>query len=959
MGRLTHLNFYPFSVFYKRKKPLVAICCLFLIISSITLFYVKGQTVTTIFSDGFESANFSSWTGSKSIASGVTPNIQSTVVYEGSQADKVAVVDGATESGTCVYKDLGASYSEINVRVYVQLSSIPKVGSVIEIIGFTDNGWLPNALGTRIDIVNYNGAPQWRLNYYNDGWQNTVIGSINSNTWYSVELSLSIASGTGETHLYINGAEVQSKTGLSNTGLGSSIRYFSLGVDDELGGNLLNVYFDSIIVANGYIGTTHSPTPTTTPTATPTPTAVPSPTISPTQSPTPTPTSSPQPTPSPSLTPTPTPTPTYLFSDNFEGGNLNSWSGTKTIGSGVTIGLQTATTQSNSYSLKVGVTDPSQENGAWLFKDLGNSYSVINTRVYVQITAKPATGTTLEVIGYSSNAWLPNPVGARVDVVNNNGVLQWRLNYYNNDWQDSTVGPISLNTWYCLEFRVVIASGTGETHLYINGAEVITRTGLTNNAPGNQVRYLSMGIDDEVGGNAFNVFYDSVAVAQSIIGPVSQVPTPTPTPSPTTTPSPTPTMTPTTTPSLSPSPTATPKPTISPTPTPPPAPTYRETNMNKPIQASWIANDGTLYAGSNNVLYKSTNQGVNWQSLLTFNSTNTYLSCVFVSKANSVFASPDSNTPLDSLGLWRSTDGGQTWARTLPLLGGCSIWSMTEDNLGNLYAGIYTTGSNGNATILRSVDGGAHWSILYYDSAARHVHCIAVDKANNNVYATLGDYRVNPLWQGYVVVRISDSGNWQKILYIPQMIYIDIVDSTNTDGRLVPTARLFATDYDNGQIYRTTDDVNFNVVLDTGAQCYGYWMQTNDFNGRIYASFVGGENPSTWTAGIWVSNDNGLGWSLYRSFPIHHPYYGSPAASNFRNGILYYSLILDSGWQNGVKIYPDYGTPPMQNDIKSPVVNSSLAIFIASVFVASTLIAVSVVYGSKLKTILHYPRIIV
>lgn len=235
---------------------------------------------------------------------------------------------------------------------------------------------------------------------------------------------------------------------------------------------------------------------------------------------------------------------------------------------------------------------------------------------------------------------------------------------------------------------------------------------------------------------------------------------------------------------------------------------------------------------------------------------------------------------------------------------------MAEDSYGNLFAGIYTTGTTvGNASICRSIDGGAHWTVVYYDSSARHVHCVEVDKSNNYVYASIGDERVSSSWHASVI-RATDGGvgnsSWKKILSLPQILGIEVVNAKDAYGNLVPVARLFATDYDNGQIYRTTNDVGFNLVLDNGAQSYCYWIRTNDLNGYIYASFVGGEHPTQWVAGIWMSTNGGASWTLYKSLPIHYAYFGSCAASNFVQGTMYYSLQLDSGWQNGIKIYPDY-----------------------------------------------------
>ena len=199
----------------------------------------------------------------------LSSSVQTATKANDTYAMKVAVADGAGENGACEYKDLGSSDTSVDARVYLRLSALPKNGSIVEIFGFSSGGWLPKAVGTRIDIVNVNGTVEWRLNYNNNGWQSAYSGSITAGAWYSVEVKLVLGSGTGETHLYVNGVELVSKTGLSNVASGNSVRYFSLGVDDEVGGNTLNVFFDSVVVSDAYIGPD--------PTSTPIPTASPSP----------------------------------------------------------------------------------------------------------------------------------------------------------------------------------------------------------------------------------------------------------------------------------------------------------------------------------------------------------------------------------------------------------------------------------------------------------------------------------------------------------------------------------------------------------------------------------------------------------------------------------------------------------------------------------------------------------
>ena len=242
----------------------------------------------------------------------------------------------------------------------------------------------------------------------------------------------------------------------------------------------------------------------------------------------------------------------------------------------------------------------------------------------------------------------------------------------------------------------------------------------------------------------------------------------------------------------------------------------------------------------------------------------------------------------------------------MPLPEDCAIWAIDEYSGGNLFAGVYTTGPTaGNARIYRSVDNGSSWDQVYYDSAGRHIHDIAVDRTTGYIYASVGD--TYGAWQTSYIIRSTDGGNlnsWNEILSdLPQVVAIEAV----------PGARLFGTDTPqniNGQIYRSTDDSSYDLVLDTGSHSYGFWIRQNSLDGKIYASLVSGE-ASNRNAGIYTSTNNGQSWSLYRSFNVHAGYLGSSSASNFVAGTMYYSVELDSGDQNGAKIYPQYGAGSM------------------------------------------------
>jgi hypothetical protein len=564
------------------------------------------------------------------------------------------------------------------------------------------------------------------------------------------------------------------------------------------------------------------------------------------------------------------------FSDGFESGDFGKWTQTGGTG-GHNETVSTEHPMSDFYSAKFLVTTQDGSSYA-LASDLAVTDGLI-ANYTVNFNLLPPVWPAEIALGglFASNGEV-----CQVVLRNTGGAVSWGL--YDGSYHFESVPSCpSANTDYHLS--LFLDKQNSGCILYVNGAEkLITATSWTQSA------YTL-----NIGANAYmpvasglTLYVDDVFVAEKSAAPPEPEPTPTSTP------------------------TATP----SPIPTPNPLPNgtvytlnmgmtasvgfgvYHESVLSRPIQACWIANDGTLYAGSSQILYKSLDGGGTWKPLLSFNGSIGFeITCVYVSRNHYLYVAPNAGAYPNELGLWRSIDDGQSWQHVLALPSECTIWGLDEDSNGNLFAGVYTIGTvTSNARIYRSQDNGTTWVSVYFDPSARHVHDIAVDKSTNYIYVSVGDL-LGP-WNTCYITRSTDGGgNWTKILGgIPQIVAI----------AAVPGARIFGTDDPtNGAIYVSGDDVNYYKVLDTGSQSYGFWIRRDSLNGNIFASFVGGE-VSNRNAGIYISEDNGATWTLYKSFDIHAGYLGSPYGSNFVNGTMYYSVLLDGGPQNGTRIYTSY-----------------------------------------------------
>jgi len=315
-----------------------------------------------------------------------------------------------------------------------------------------------------------------------------------------------------------------------------------------------------------------------------------------------------------------------------------------------------------------------------------------------------------------------------------------------------------------------------------------------------------------------------------------------------------------------------------------------QTTKSDPV---YVNSNGTAYVGGNNTLYKSEDSGQTWQALKTV--TNAGVTVAFIASNGYVYFTAYGNSVApEDRGLWRAVnDKAFTRVQELPVGYSILLAGFDEDSEGRLFFGVYTYSGATNASIYRSTNNGATWNSVYYDSDACHVHNVQVDKLNNYVYATVGD-NFDPWNTEYILRSTDNGGNWSQVLSgMIQCLSICVV----------PNARFFGSDDAGvtGRIYRTVDDSSFSTVLDVGQSAYCWWIKRDSLTGKIYASFVSTEENPTF-ARIYVSEDDGENWTVYKTLSASQPFDGSLGASNFVNGTMYYFLVENGDWKNNVRL---------------------------------------------------------
>ena len=311
--------------------------------------------------------------------------------------------------------------------------------------------------------------------------------------------------------------------------------------------------------------------------------------------------------------------------------------------------------------------------------------------------------------------------------------------------------------------------------------------------------------------------------------------------------------------------------------------------LSEHMQKFWINGSDSIYAFYNipdKGVFKSVNDGATWVRILNITGVGTGTRNIFVDSRNTIFLGVNGNESL-----FMSYGNDTNWTQPLTFVCGSDItingtaWGMTEDNLGNIFVGEYTSGDGNEQCgyIHKSSDGGLSWTISLNATLTfgdgRHIHNVKYDNYTGNIYASIGD---DTAGIGYAdrnrIIRSIDNGvSWENLS--------DDIRDNIIAIEFTPNYRLFGEDKSSSTptsgIIRTSDDITFETVFTLPNGYIGdFYSSSKDNSGNIYFSvFATIGNRSS----VWMSEDEGDSWNLIYATEILTSTGGISQLSNFNS----------------------------------------------------------------------------
>ena len=296
---------------------------------------------------------------------------------------------------------------------------------------------------------------------------------------------------------------------------------------------------------------------------------------------------------------------------------------------------------------------------------------------------------------------------------------------------------------------------------------------------------------------------------------------------------------------------------------------------------SWTRNSVSVGDG----VYKSTDGGDNWTNLGLKDSERIAKILVDPSDTNTVYVCATGKlwSDSDERGVYKTTDGGKTWAKILKganLSTGCSMMSMDKSNPKTLYAGMwdfrrqgwtFRSGGDGETAssssgLFKSIDGGTTWKELDEKSAsglpAKPWGRVAVAAAPSNgqvVYAFIeavmpknGLYRSDDGGQTWKAVDRSQNMIWRPFYFA------NLIVEPKDENKLYKAGGSLIYSGDGGKSFS-------NVGGSAHGDFHCVWIDPNN-----PSHVITGDD-----GGLWYSYDGANKWWKSDNLPVSQFYHVS------------------------------------------------------------------------------------
>jgi hypothetical protein len=208
----------------------------------------------------------------------------------------------------------------------------------------------------------------------------------------------------------------------------------------------------------------------------------------------------------------------YTFTDGFESGGFNAWSGTS-VTSGETLSIVSSPVHSGTRSAKF--TSNGGGNGEYAITYKNVNLNEAYVKASFQITAglpEINNGDHFYLIGLTGTG---NQIYA--GVIRTNGVDRWTIHVMNGttwlNWVTNTTAPLpTLGKWVTILLHWRESSTNGTAELYINGVKTITITNLNTASYGNTTR-IAIGITYSYLQKSITVYADDTTISNAPVTP--------------------------------------------------------------------------------------------------------------------------------------------------------------------------------------------------------------------------------------------------------------------------------------------------------------------------------------------------------------------------------------------------------------------------------------------------------